>query len=541
MLDQNPVRPTTVVPDARGVLDVDAPVLAIPVWSADAAMTALDDDTPGVDDTSATGDHADGPWIGPGGAEVADALQLDLFWLLERENGTGRAGEIVSLPVFETGRGASSVDGDVDVTRVVLVGLGDGSPVAYRKAGAALARSMRGVDRLATTIGAAAEDDTRLRAFIDGLMLATFALGGFRSRPADPAKAPLGTAVLAGVADDGAAPVRRAAVIANATWFARELIHTPSNVKDPAWLAERARQLGHDGDLEVHVRDERKLAAEGFGGLVAVGMGSARPPRLIAVRYEPPSVGPDTPHVVLVGKGITFDSGGLSLKPSASMVTMKTDMSGAAVVLGVLSALAELGVTVRVTGLIAAAENMPGATAQRPSDVITQYDGTTVEVLNTDAEGRLVLADALAYAVAELEPTALVDIATLTGAALVALGRTHAALYATDDSLADELIDAGARAGERMWRLPLVEDYREGLDSAVADVAHIDTGGFGASSISAALFLERFTGDVPWAHLDIAGAGRAEKNKVELVKGGTAFGVRALLTWLESLGASSAR
>jgi leucyl aminopeptidase len=532
VLAENRVRPTAVTTDSRSLLDVDAGVLAVPVW-------------PPENDTEPPGGGDDGlaplrpaPWIGPGGAEIIDSLGLDLFGLVERERGTGKAGEILSLPVFAEGRGAGSVDGDVDVTRVLLVGLGDGSPAAHRKAGAALARAMRGVDRLASTV-TAGSDDAATGAFVEGVILATFALDAHRSKPLNGTKAPLKTLVLAGSAHESTA-VDRAVARARASWYARELVHTPPNIKDPAWMAEQAREVGRVAGLDVHVRDETKLAAEGFGGLVAVGMGSSRPPRLVALRYEPPGANSESTHVVLVGKGITFDSGGLSLKPRPSMVTMKTDMSGAAAVLGVMSAVSELEVPGRVTGLLALAENLPGASAQRPSDVVTQYDGTTVEVLNTDAEGRLVLADALGYAVAELQPDAIVDVATLTGAATVGLGRSTAALYSTDDSLAAALAAAGDAAGERMWRMPLVEDYRHALESTVADVAHIATSKVNAGSIMAALFLERFAGGVPWAHLDIAGTGRADKDRAELVKGGTGYGVRALLTWLESYGSEAA-
>ncbi|NDL59745.1 leucyl aminopeptidase family protein [Phytoactinopolyspora mesophila] len=529
VLDENPVRPTAVEVAAEGLLDVAAEVVAVPVWPADTAAEAVQAPASGADPDDGAG--GSGPWIGPGGAELVDALGLDPLWLMERENASGRAGEIVSIPIFDEGRGASSADGETDVTRVLLVGLGDGSPASYRKAGAALARAVRGVNRLSTTVAAGAEDDSCVRAFVEGVVLATFSLGTFRSKPGKP---PLITLVLAGLGEPASETVRKATTVASASWYARELVHMPSNVKDPAWLAERAEEIGHAHGMDVYVRDEKKLAAEGFGGLVAVGMGSSRPPRLIALRYEPPGAPADVPHVVLAGKGITFDSGGLSLKKSDPMATMKTDMSGAAVVMGVLSAVRELGVAVRVTGLVAAAENMPGRSAQRPSDVIMQYDGTTVEVLNTDAEGRLVLADAIAYAVAELEPSVVVDVATLTGAAATALGRSHAALYSTDDTLADDLLRAGEESGERMWRLPLVDDYRQALKSEVADIGHIDTAKMGGGSIIGALFLERFAKDVPWAHLDIAGVGRADKNRAELVKGGTAFGVRALLTWLES-------
>lgn len=509
----NRVTATQIISDSRPLLDAECGELALPLWPGESAD--------------------DAPWVGPGGELVADQLGLDLFDSLEREKATGKAGEIVAVPVVDAGRGAASVDGDVDVRRVVLVGLGDGSTTSYRKAGAALARACRDRERVATTIGAGA-DDAGMRAFVEGAVLATFALGEFRSKPLKNGTTPLGALVLVGLDDDRAATATAASAIASAGWFARELVHTPSNVKDPAWLAEQAVKIGKSTRLTVRVRDEKTLQAEGFGGIIGVGQGSDRPPRLIALRYEPTKAANDAPHVVLVGKGITFDSGGLSLKPRTSMVGMKTDMSGGAVVLGVMSALRDLGVGVRVTGLVPAAENLPGAAAQRPSDVIKQYDGTTVEVLNTDAEGRLVLADALAYAVSELDPSVMVDVATLTGAATVALGRTHAAMYATSDDLAAALAEAGKASGERLWRMPLLDEYRVALDSEIADLANVETRPVGAGSITAALFLREFVGGVPWAHLDIAGPGRAEKDKDEVVKGGTAFGVRALLYWLES-------
>lgn len=234
-----------------------------------------------------------------------------------------------------------------------------------------------------------------------------------------------------------------------------------------------------------------------------------------------------------MGKGITFDSGGLSLKPTANMKFQKTDMAGGAVVIAVLGALAALKAPVRVTGLVAAAENMPSGTAQRPSDVITHYGGRTVEVLNTDAEGRLVLADALAYADAELDPDAVVDVATLTGAITVALGPHVGAVYASDDALAKQLVEAGQAADDRLWRMPLIEDYTPALESSVADLANVEAGStFGAGSITAALFLREFAGDRPWAHLDIAGVGRSTADEGVLSKGATGFGVRLLLEWL---------
>ena len=491
-----PSSPTAVVVDARTPLDVEATVLAVPVWP---------------------GDGDSGPWIGEGAADL-DALGVDLFGALERESASGRAGQVVSVPA----------SGDRGVERVVLVGVGDGSAAMYRRAGAAVARAARGVGRLASTVTVTASD-AEIRAFVEGAVLAPYGL-----RKADGPKAPLSTLVLARTGTERSTAVDRGRAVAGAGWLARDLVHTPSNVKDPEWLAQRARAVAEGARLRVSVRDEKVLAADGFGGIVAVGMGSTRPPRLIELTYTPPDFDAETPRVVLVGKGITYDTGGLSLKPREAMVPMKTDMSGGAVVIGVLSALRDVGCQVAVTGLVAAAENMPSGTAQRPGDVVRQFDGTTVEVLNTDAEGRLVLADAIAYAAATLAPSVIVDVATLTGAATLGLGRRHAALYSTSDPLAAALCAAGEAAGERLWRMPLVADYRESLESTVADVAHVETRKMGGGSITAALFLERFAGDVPWAHLDIAGPGRADSDEHEVVKGGTAFGTRALLYWLET-------
>jgi leucyl aminopeptidase len=394
-----------------------------------------------------------------------------------------------------------------------------------------------GAARVATDVadGCGAES---VRAYVEGLLLAAY---GFRATGArqDPAGAPVAAVdlhlsgrVQRAVRD----AVDLAAVTGRAAHTARDLANTPSNEKDPAWLAARARDLGRRSGLEVTVRDEKQLAREGFGGIVAVGAGSSRPPRLVQLRYRPGRVRRGAPHVVLVGKGITFDSGGLSLKPREAMVPMKTDMAAAGAVVAVMAGLRDAGVQVPVTALVAAAENMPGASALRPGDVITQYGGRTVEVFNTDAEGRLVLADALAFADAHLEPDLLVDVATLTGAASLGLGRRHAALYSTDEDLASGLLAAGDSSGDRLWRMPLVEDYRSALDSEVADLSNISrdphvSGG----SITAALFLREFAGDRRWAHLDIAGPARSDRDEHEVSRGGTGFGARLLLRWLEDL------
>ena len=455
-----------------------------------------------------------GPRIDPAYADgVAGIFALGAPDLLAHEDAKGEPGEIVRAP-FRMGDG---------ITEMLLFGVGDGSPSALRKAGATIARQVRGRGKVMVAAPSEADDDA-LAAFAEGILLASydFRVGGSAKRP--------GAESITVVTSAGAA-LERGAAVARAVALARDLTNTSSVEKCPQWLAERAEELAGEAGLTVRVRDENALATEGFGGLVAVGSGSSRPPRLIELTYEPDGAAPDR-HLVLVGKGITFDSGGLSLKSNEGMKTMKTDMAGGAVVIAVMSALRELGVPVKVTGLVAAAENMPSGSAMRPGDVIRHYGGTTSEVLNTDAEGRLVLADALAYADAELDPATVVDIATLTGAAKVALGLRHAALYATDDALAEDLIGAGRGSGEALWRMPLVDEYREAIDSDVADVANIGRGGFSAGSITAALFLREFAGDRPWAHLDIAGPARATSDDGELTKGATGFGVRLLLRWL---------
>jgi len=314
-----------------------------------------------------------------------------------------------------------------------------------------------------------------------------------------------------------------------AGWLSRALALTPSNEKSPQWLAEQARDIAASVGLGATVWDERALAADGFDGILAVGQGSPRPPRLIRLDYRPPNARSGTPRVVLVGKGITFDSGGLSLKPGDAMMTMKRDMTGGGVVIAAMAALAEIGVEFAVTGLVAAAENSISGSAQRPGDVITHYGGRTSEVLNTDAEGRLVLADALAYA-ATLRPRVIVDVATLTGAVKVALGQRMGGLYSDDDSLAQALEAAGLSAGEPLWRLPLVDDYVSELDSTIADANNAPRGP--AGSITAALFLRPFVNGIPWAHLDVASAGDSPVDAYEWTQGATGFGVRALLRWL---------
>lgn len=332
--------------------------------------------------------------------------------------------------------------------------------------------------------------------------------------------------------------VRRGTVVAGAVAFARDLVNEPPSTMTPSRLAAAAGEyLRGQPSVTLEVWDEGRIETERLGGLLGVARGSAEPPRLVRAVFEPADpveVEGRVPHVVLVGKGITFDSGGLSLKTADGMTTMKTDMSGAAAVLAALGACAELSVRIRVTAIAPMTENMPGGRAQKPGDVLVARNGRTIEVLNTDAEGRLILADGLSLA-AEATPDVIIDLATLTGAAVVALGRTIAGLFTNDDVLLDRLTDAAAGAGERTWPLPLAEEYRSDIDSEVADMKNIGKGGQ-AGAIVAALLLERFVDDTAWAHLDIAGPARSDEDSGVLTKGGTGFGVRTVLEFLERFG-----
>ena len=456
---------------------------------------------------------------GDPGAVVTAPSPVDLEAVLLREVPAGTAGEVVSVP------GAGTLDA------VLLVGTGAGTPGDLRKAGAVMARRARGSATLAVDLRGLPLTSAQLAALVEGLLLASYSF----SRKASPATRELQVVTLVGV-QDRQAELDAAVGICTATAAARDLVNTPSLEKSPDWLATGARDLL--AGLDVTVLDEKALAAAGFGGIIAVGQGSSRPPRLVQAVYD----GGGSRHVVLVGKGITFDTGGLSLKPNPGMWEMKSDMGGAAAVLGALRAVADLQLPIKVTVLAAVAENMPSGTAQRPGDVLVQYGGRTVEVLNTDAEGRLVLADALAYADLDLEADVIVDVATLTGAMPVALGKRIAGLFSSDEALAAQLERASAATGERVWRMPLVEDYRHALDSPIADLRNIGRPKLklGGGSITAALFLREFTGGRPWAHLDIAGTALVGGDDDELVKGGTGFGVRLLTSWLTELAAAPA-
>ena len=433
---------------------------------------------------------------------------------------SGKAGELFEIPVSAT---------DSETERIFLVGLGDKSLASIRLAAAAIGRKVRGKN--IKVFSACTDGVHELHAFAVSITLGAYT---WNLKSEKEEKYPE-----LFIATNDQETLDDAVVIAKSICLARDLVHTPSNIKNPAWLAEEAVKLGKEFDFEVKVLSGKDLAE--FGGLRAVGNSSPKPgPRFVQLSYQPRSSKKNVnalEHVVLVGKGITFDTGGVSLKrPYDTMIAMKSDMAGAAAILATVSAIAQLQPKVRVTALMMLAENALSGTSQRPSDVITHFGGTTVEVINTDAEGRLVLADGLAYADKHLDPDYLVDIATLTGAATLGLGRQYAAMYTRDSVLAKELVAIGEESGDKVWHMPLIDDYQDSLISDIADFNHTaDKGKYSAGSVTAALFLEKFVGERRWVHLDIAGTARSEADSGENPKGGTGYGVRLLTDWIMSL------
>ena len=451
-------------------------------------------------------------------ADIEKVFGLNLLDELTFFGPTAKAGEIFEIPVSAT---------DSPTDRIFLVGVGDQSGSALRAAGASVGRKVRGKNL--TVYSACAVKEVKAHAISMSLGAWVWNLKTDKKKEVPQ--------LLIGSKDKK--EVEDAAAIAQAMCRARDLVHTPANIKTPAWMGKQAESFAKGTSLKVKVYAGAELKE--FGGLKAVGGSSPKPgPRMIEVSYQPKSSKKSMkalPHIVLVGKGITFDTGGISLKrPYDTMMAMKSDMAGSAAILATLTALEQLQPNVRVTALMMMAENAISGTAQRPSDVIKHYGGTTVEVINTDAEGRLVLADGLAFADLNLDPDYLVDIATLTGAATLGLGRQYAAMYTRDNALAAQLSKAGEASGDRVWHMPLVDDYKDSLGSDIADFNHnASKGKYSAGSVTAALFLENFVGTRRWVHLDIAGTARSEVDAGENSKGGTGFGVRLLTEWITSL------
>lgn len=323
--------------------------------------------------------------------------------------------------------------------------------------------------------------------------------------------------------------VKSAATLAEAVNYARQINNLPGNVLYPETLVREARKMVKNRNLRLTVIEGKELETRGFGGILAVGGGSARPPRLLVIEH--PGRGSKRPPIALVGKAITFDTGGISIKPASGMEEMVFDKSGGTTVLGTMAALADLDFPHPVVGLIAAAENMPGSKAYRPGDIVTMYDGTTVEIINTDAEGRMVLGDAIAFARKDKRATAIIDLATLTGACGVALGPHVAGVWSSEESLRVQMLKASDESGEPMWPMPLREEYDEDIKSGVATIKN--SGGRLAGACTAAAFLRHFAGDTPWLHLDIAFPSALTSARYGLPKGATGFGVRTLVAWLQ--------
>jgi leucyl aminopeptidase len=446
----------------------------------------------------------------------------------------GSADEVLKL---------ASVPG-VTAPLVVLTGLGEAkdstTAQALRRAAGAATRALNGVAKVAVALPATGPGS--VAAVAEGAALGSYRYAGVRGEKAGAARkgkgsdktvGPSAVTVVTGEAKDKVvkAAAKRAGILADATAYARDLVNTPPNLLFPQSFAEsvKERAAGSSAKVSVKVLDEKALAKGGFGGIVGVGQGSVNPPRIVELSWKPARA---KASLALVGKGITFDSGGLCIKPPASMLTMKSDMAGAAAVAATVFAAAELGLPVAVTGYLCLAENMPSGTAQRPGDVVTMRNGTTVEIIDTDAEGRMVLGDGLCLA-SEAKPDAVVDIATLTGAQMVALGARVAGIMANDDAFRDTVRDAAESAGEAAWPMPLPDDLRSQLESTVADLAH--KGERWGGMLTAGLFLKEFVGEgLPWAHIDIAGPSFNEGGAFgHTPKGGTGYGVATLLALAE--------
>ena len=415
-------------------------------------------------------------------------------------------------------------------SRIALVGAGPraafDTEIARKLAVAAgLSARQRRIGRVAFVVRGADRAAAFAQAVIEGLTLAEFHGGSYKT--GDPAlPVPIWTVVTLDAAADASVQdaVTRGRILGEASNLARGLANEPGNTLTPREFASRAAAIASGGGIPVEILDERQIAALGMGLLLGVARGSSEPPRLMVFRHDPPGA-PATPVLGLVGKGITFDTGGISIKPADGMDRMKDDMAGGAAVACAMRAIAQLGAPIRVIGIVPASENMPGGRAVKPGDILTSAEGKTVEVINTDAEGRLILGDGLWYA-RKLGATHLVDIATLTGACVVALGKVTSGLFGTPDGWVEQVRRVANAAGDRVWPLPLHEDYREQLKSEIADFTN--TGGRPAGSITAAMFLNEFTGGLPWAHLDIAGTAWAEESKPYMPKGPTGVAVRTL-------------
>ncbi|WOF41743.1 leucyl aminopeptidase [Sphingopyxis indica] len=418
-----------------------------------------------------------------------------------------------------------ALDGDA-AKRLLLVGIGEGSVHDLERGGAALTARLQtsGASAVSVDFTATKADEEDVLAFAMGAKLRNWRLDTYRTKLADTAKPSLETITIASAAGDISERWAGYSAVADGVALTQTLVAEPPNILYPESFVERCQHLADLG-VELEILDERQMKALGMGALLGVAQGSTRPPRLLAMRWNGGKAG-EAP-VVFVGKGVTFDTGGISLKPGPGMDMMKWDMGGAGAVAGAIKAIAGRKAKANVVGVVGLVENMPDGNAQRPGDIVTTMSGQTVEVLNTDAEGRLVLCDAIAWAQKSYDPRVIVDLATLTGAMVISLGHEYGGMFANDDDLAAKLLGAGEASGDKLWRFPLSPAYDKLIDSPIADIKNI--GPREAGSITAAQFLKRFVNEgVAWAHLDIAGMAWHDKDGPTYAKGATGYGVRLL-------------
>jgi leucyl aminopeptidase len=457
---------------------------------------------------------------------IAEEEKPSGLWQQADEATGGAISRAFSAAEFKGGKSKTCtvLGPGADLTRVVAVGLGKQSELNARTLQDAGGAAARAVAREATAAVAADGLSAAQAAEVAlGAALHAYRFDRYRTQEKAQDKPKL-TALSVLTADPPAATDawRPLAGVANGVFLTRDLVSEPANVLNPAEMADRCRQLKELG-VKVEVLGPLEMRTLGFGALLGVAQGSLNEPRVVVMRWDN---GGSARPVAFIGKGVTFDTGGISIKPAGGMEDMKWDMAGAGAVVGLMAALAGRKAKVNAVGVVGLVENMPSGSAQRPGDVVKSYSGQTIEVINTDAEGRLVLADVIWYCQQKFDPQFMVDLATLTGAIIISLGHEHAGLFSNDDSLAEKLLAAGKETGEKLWRMPLDEAYDKQIKSEIADMKNI--GGRPAGSVTAAQFIKRFVNDKPWAHLDIAGMAWSSKDAPTVPKGATAFGVRLL-------------
>lgn len=484
----------------------------------------------------------------------ADAVVVNLFKGVQRPGGAtgavdkaldGAITDLIAGGDFKGKLGETAVlysRGAMPARRVIIAGLGDSADFdleGVRRASAAAAKRAEGlgVERLATIVHGAGigglDPQDAAQATVEGTLLATYKFKELKTEEDEEDTTDLTDLVVVEASADKMDVVQQGAqagqVLSRAAKLARDLGNRPGNVATPTHLAETAQKIAEETGLQCEIFDEERMRELGMGALLGVAQGSEEPARFIVLEHNADRADLDT--IVLVGKGLTFDTGGISIKPSKGMENMKFDMMGGAAVLGAMQAVGELSLPLHVVGLVPATENMPSGSADKPGDVLKALNGKTIEVINTDAEGRLILADGLSYA-QRFEPNAVIDLATLTGACMIALGRYATGLFTNDEALAERLKAAAETTGERVWPLPLYDEHKKEVESDVADVKNVGKDRYGGASIGAA-FLSNFVGEYPWVHLDIAPTAWADEAKDYTPKGATGVGVRLLVRLLQ--------